>query len=230
MTMRDCSRSSRSRCPTLRPAPAESPSRIPIRLRAARLILAGVLGVSSALLVSCASSGTGLIPAQNAGPLQSDFDAVARAAESGNGSCVATEEAILRTEQDFDALPSTVDTGLRKRLRQGISALRADALSICKQPLALTTTTSKSSRTTTSTRTTPTAPVITQTTPTAPTAPATTPTTSGPGGGTPAPGAGGEVSPGTSEPGGTGASEGAARGGGGSGGARAGAGGQEGGR
>ena len=88
------------------------------------------------LLASCGSSGAGLIPAQNAGPLQSDFDAVAQAAEKGNGSCAATEEAILKTEQDFSALPATVDAGLRSRLREGITKLHSDALELCKQPLA----------------------------------------------------------------------------------------------
>jgi hypothetical protein len=152
-----------------------------------RLLVAGALGVAAAILVSCGSSSGKLIPAANAGPLQSDFEAVAQAAESGNGSCTNTEAAILKTEQDFAALPSTVDSGLRNTLRQGISNLRKHALELCKQPLAQTNTTPP--KTTTSTKTTPTTPTTPQTTSTQTTTPTTptTPTTSGPGGGTPAP-------------------------------------------
>ena len=106
-----------------------------------RLAVAALLGVSAAVLVSCGSSGKGLIPLANAGPLQSDFEAVAQAARSGDGNCTATTEAINKTEQDFAALPSTIDPGLRQRLSKGISNLRSRALALCAQPLAQTTTT-----------------------------------------------------------------------------------------
>ncbi len=105
-----------------------------------RLLLAGALGVAAALLVSCGSAGTKLIPAANAGPLQNDFEAVAQAAQSGNGSCAETEAAIRKTEQDFQALPSTVAGALRSTLHQGIVNLRKHALELCKQPLAQPTT------------------------------------------------------------------------------------------
>jgi hypothetical protein len=196
-----------------------------------RLVLAGLLGVAAALLVSCGSSGAGLIPAQNAGPLQGDFEAVAQAAENGDGSCAATEAAVLKTEQDFEVLPTTIDAGLRNRLHEGISHLHEDALKLCKQPLPQTTVPSTSPRTTTSTQTTSTTPTVTQTTSTQTTPTTTIPTTSSPGGGTPAPGAGaGEVAPGAGggQGGGTGAGEGAAgAGGNGSNGAGVGAPGQE---
>jgi hypothetical protein len=166
-----------------------------------RVLLAGLLGVSAALLVACGSSGKGLIPTANAGPLQSDFEAVAQAAESGEGSCTATEAAIQKTESDFAALPATVDAGLRKTLSVGIANLRHRALALCAQPLPQTTSTTKtkasSTPTTTRTQTTPsTTPTHTETT-TTPTTPAvTTPTATTPGGGTPAPGA--ESEPGVS--------------------------------
>ena len=160
--------------------------------RLIRLMLAGLLGVSAALLVACGSSGKGLIPTANAGPLQSDFEAVAQAAESGEGSCTATEAAIEKTESDFAALPAAVDAGLRKTLSVGIANLRHRALALCAQPLPQTTSTTKTSTTpptTTSTQTAP-APTTTHTetttTPTTPTV--TTPTATTPGGGTPAPG------------------------------------------
>jgi hypothetical protein len=168
-----------------------------------RVASSAVLGVAVAVLLSCGSSGAGLIPVENAGPLQSDFETVAQAAENSGGSCVATEAAILKTERDFSALPSSVDRGLRNRLQEGIAKLHADALQLCKQPLAQTTATETTPKTTTSTRTTTTTPTVIQTTP-AQSTPTTTPAPSGPGGGTPAPGAGGEPAPGAgSEPGGS---------------------------
>jgi cell division septation protein DedD len=162
-----------------------------------RCALAALLGVAAALIISCGSSGAGLIPTGNAGPLQSDFETVAQAAQSGNGSCTGTEAAIAKTEHDFNTLPASVDSSLRSTLRQGISSLRARALALCAQPLqqpTVTATTTKSTQTTpTPTQTTPTQSTPTQTTPTTPT---TTPTTTTPGGGTPAPGAGTEPPPG----------------------------------
>jgi hypothetical protein len=168
-------------------------------------VAAGALGVAAALAVSCGSSATRLIPAASAGPLQNDFEAIAQTAQSGNGSCAETEAAILKTEQDFAALPSSVDSGLRNTLHQGISNLRKHALELCKQPLAQSTVTSTTPKTTTTPRTTPTTPTATQptTTPTTTaTTPTTTPSTSGPGGGTPAPGAG-ETPPSGGQGGGT---------------------------
>jgi hypothetical protein len=154
-----------------------------------RVLLAGSLGLAVALLVSCGGSSDKLIPTAAAGPLQSDFETVAQDAEAGNGSCTVTERAILKTEQDFGALPATLDTGLRETLRQGIENLRARALVLCAQPLAQTTPTSTTTKSTTSTATT-TPTTTTTTTTTTPPAPSTTPASTTPGGGTPAPGSG----------------------------------------
>jgi hypothetical protein len=166
--------------PSTRP---RTPSAVRSSLR--RLLPASLLGVAAALLVSCASSGNGLIPAEKAGPLQSDFEAVEQAAQNGDGSCAATETAISKTEQDFDALPSTVDQGLRKRLAEGISKLHADALQLCAQPPSQVNTSTTSPRSTTTTSTSATTPVTTQTS--AETTATTGPTSSGPAGGTSAP-------------------------------------------
>jgi hypothetical protein len=155
-----------------------------------RLLAAGLLGVAVAIvLVSCGSSGKGLIPIANAGPLQSDFEAVAQAAQAGGGNCTATTEAINKTEQDFAALPATIDSGLHRRLSEGVSNLRERALALCAQPLAQTATTTTPSRTTTTTtQPTPTPTTTTTTsTPTTPTTPSTPPDN---GGGTVAPGEG----------------------------------------
>jgi hypothetical protein len=169
-----------------------------------RILLTGLLGVVAALLVACGSSGKGLIPTANAGPLQSDFEAVAQAAESGEGSCTATEAAIAKTESDFAALPSSVDKGLRKTLTLGIANLRRRALALCAQPLPQSTSTTTPT-TTTSTQTTPTTTTPTETTPTTPTTSTpTTPTATTPGGGTPAPGSESEPGAASGPGGGTG--------------------------
>jgi hypothetical protein len=179
-------------------------------MRVLRVLAAALAGLAAALLVACGSSGKGLIPASAAGPLKSDFEEVQQAAENANGDCSATEAALLKTQQDFSALPVAVDSGLRNTLRQGIANLRVRAREVCVQPGTQTATTGTAKTTTTppatttSTTTTPT--TTTQTTPTS-----TTPTTPGPGGGTPAPHE--EEAPAEKgEGGGTGAGEGGAGG------------------
>jgi hypothetical protein len=158
-----------------------------------RLALALALGAAAALLVACGSSGKGLIPAAAGGPLQSDIEAVEHAAEAGSGNCSGTEAALLKTDQDYAALPATLDSGLRSNIRQGVENLRKVAKEACAQPLVQTTTTTTPK--TTSTPTTPTTTTSTTTTPTTPEE--TTPPAEeeagaggGPGGGTPAPGEG----------------------------------------
>jgi hypothetical protein len=167
-----------------------------------RVLLTISLGVLAASLISCSSSGKGLIPVSDAGPLQGDFEAVAEAAENGDGSCTKTESALLKTDQDFAALPTSVDAGLRNTLHQGIENLRSRSLALCAQPLPQATVTTTTPKTTSTTTTTPTETESTET--------QTTPTPetegpSGPGGGTQAPG---ETHVGEAE-GGIGAGEGA---------------------
>ncbi|HEY7891588.1 MAG TPA: hypothetical protein VIC05_05195 [Solirubrobacteraceae bacterium] len=164
--------------------------------------LALALGLAAALLVSsCGGSGKGLIPLANAGPLQSDFEAVANAAREGNGNCAATSRALEQTQRDFQRLPGSVNAALRNRLSEGITNLRDRALALCEQPLATT-----STPTTTTTQTTPTTTTGTQTTPTTTTqtTPTTTtntqPTTPAQGGGTQGPGEGSQGNGGTEEP------------------------------
>lgn len=146
------------------------------------VLASGVLGASAALLVSCGASSGKLIPVADSEPLQKDFEEVAHAAESGRGSCASTETAIRKAEADYGALPASLDAGLRRRLREGIDKLRADALELCVQPGSSTQTTTATPPPTTATTPTTTQPPTTQTTPTT-----TTPTTTSPEGGTPAP-------------------------------------------
>ncbi len=157
-----------------------------------RLLLAGLLGAGVAVLVSCGSSGTGLIPSANAGPLVADFQAVEQAASKGDGNCAPTKAALSTTEHDFQALPASVNAGLRAKLREGISHLQTLALELCAEPLAQTTTTGESTTTTT------TAPPATTTTPPASTNPPTstsTGTSTAPTGTAPNSGAEGGTSP-----------------------------------
>jgi hypothetical protein len=116
--------------------------------RPTRFLSAAVLGAGAAVLVSCGSSGTGLIPAENAGPLLRDFQAVEAAAKAGNGNCASTEAALATTESNYHTLPTSVDAGLRARLEEGISHLHERALALCAQPIAQTTTTGESTSTT----------------------------------------------------------------------------------
>jgi hypothetical protein len=136
---------------------------------AVRFAPALLLGALAAVLVSCGSSGAGLIPAGSAGPLRSDFQAVEAAALAGNGRCAATEAALSTTESDFRNLPAGVDAGLRNRLSEGIAKLHTLALELCTQPAGGTTTTGPAvettppASTTTETSTTSTTPPGTST-------------------------------------------------------------------
>ena len=156
--------------------------------RACAALLWAALGASGVLLGACgAGSSAKLIPVANSEPLQRDFEEVARAAEAGHGSCTSTETAIIKLETDYRGLPASIDAGLRRRLDEGVSKLRSDALELCVQPPTGTATTG-TPRTTTPATTTPTTtapPATTPTTPTTSTPTTTTPPT--PGGGTPAP-------------------------------------------
>ncbi|HSZ69377.1 MAG TPA: hypothetical protein VK756_03345 [Solirubrobacteraceae bacterium] len=195
-----------------------------------RLIPAGLLGVGAAVLVSCGSSGAGLIPAQYAGPLKSDFQAVLQAAQEGDGSCAATAAKIGKTEADLQALPATVDRGLRGRLAEGVATLSRQARVMCKEPLSRATTTTGTSTTATSATIPPPTSSAPTTTPTTGASTSPSESSSEEGGATRAPGKGkdegshsaeGEPEPG-SEPGPSGGAEAGENGGG------AGAGGSEG--
>jgi hypothetical protein len=178
------------------------------------------------LASACGSSGGGLIPSASAGPLKGDFEAVAQAAKRGNGDCTETQEAIVKTEQDFLGLPATVDPGLREALGKGIANLSARARALCTQPLsgsstatssATTTSTSSSTHTTTpststTTSSTTTSTSTTQSTPTTTLSNTVTGTTTTPppqGGGVQAPGEAGSAQ-GNANPGEGGAGAGGA--------------------
>jgi hypothetical protein len=178
-----------------------------------RLLSSVLLGVAAAVLVSCGSSGSGLIPSASAGPLRRDFETVLQAASAGSGDCTATEAALGKAEEDFLALPATIDKGLHERLQEGLSNLHKRALEMCAElapgattPTGAETTPSTTTTTSTGTETTPT--TTTPTTPTTTTGTQTTPTTATP----PGQSGGTEAGEGASEQGGgAGRESGAAR-------------------
>lgn len=101
-------------------------------------------------LAACGGQAAGLIPTADAGPLESDFEAVARAAQAGN--CTATERALEQTRGDFEKLPSArVSAALQARLEKGIANLEKVARTRCQQRTTTTTTTSHSSARSTTT-------------------------------------------------------------------------------
>jgi hypothetical protein len=164
-----------------------------------------VIALTGTLLASCGGSGSGLIPSADAGPLEHDFEEVARLAMSGNGSCTQTTEAIEKAERDFARISASIDASLRARLQEGISNLRKQALTQCAHVVTSTTSTTSQSTATSETAvasSTTTAPSSTTTT--AATTSAGSPRNEEPsGGGTRAPGEGAEE--GGSESGGGGA-------------------------
>jgi hypothetical protein len=182
-----------------------------IALRRSPAVLA--IALPGLLLSACGGSGAGLIPTANAGPLVRDFEEVAHKAHAGNGSCTETTEAIERTEADFARISARLDFALRRKLQEGITNLRKQALEQCAQ----VTTTSTSSTKTHS------AEVIVPVTTTSSVTTAAPPTSGAPrgeeenpnGGGTPAPGESGGGPGGSEAGGGAGGGGGGAENGGG---------------
>ncbi len=194
LTERGAEAPPRDRHPARPTRPAAGPTR-PITNGHPAPYLAGLLGAGAAVLVSCGSSGAGLIPSENAGPLVADFQAVEREASKGNGDCGPTKAALSTTEHDFQALPASVNAGLRARLREGISHLQTLALELCTEPLAQTTTSGESTATTTTPPATTKTTATTPPTSTTPSTSTTTGTSTAPTGTTPNSGAEGGTSP-----------------------------------
>ncbi len=158
-------------------------------------------GIAAALLAGCGGS-SGLIPTGNAGPLRADFEAIAHAAENGNGHCAQTQTAIGKTERDFESLPSSVDRRLRARLSEGIDHLRSQALLACTQPSGAGTSTTATASSPTSSSPPSSTSTSTSTVTSTSTSTSTTPA---PSGGTPAEeGEGEESNPGGVGPNGEG--------------------------
>ncbi len=123
----------------------------PIDARPLRLSLGAVLGVGAALLVACGASSSQLIPAGDAGPLQSDFAAIASSVKGGD--CATAKQDVQQAQQDLAALPGTVSPRLLTTLTTGVHTLAARAGTECKLNANATTTTTGQTSTPTSTNT-----------------------------------------------------------------------------
>ena len=156
-----------------------------MRMRAIPFVLAAVLGVAAAALVSCGGTASrrDLIPPGSADRMKSALSDVRSAVDSGD--CSGAARALTRARGALVSLPSSVDDRLVARLRQGISRLETLAPRQCAQQDTQTTTVQTTETTTpdttpTQTPTTDTTPTTTttptDTTPTATTPPATTTT------------------------------------------------------
>jgi cell division septation protein DedD len=151
-------------------------------MRAIPFVLAAVLGVAAAALVSCGGTASrrDLIPPGSADRMKSALSDVRSAVDSGD--CAGAARALTRARGALVSLPSSVDDRLVARLRQGISRLEALAPRQCAQQDTQTTTvqtteTTTPETTTTQTPTTDTTPTTSTTTPTDTTPTATTPPT-----------------------------------------------------
>ncbi|HVW17387.1 MAG TPA: hypothetical protein VHB30_03985 [Solirubrobacteraceae bacterium] len=143
-------------------------------MRVVPYLLALVLGAGAAGLTACGSSSQKLIPAEQAGSLRDDLDAV-RAAVA-DADCAGAADAVDQAQSDLNQMSSKVDRQLRARLQSGIDALRAQAQDECEAVGTVETTPSTTTTTLTTppTDTTTTATTETVTTETAPTETATT--------------------------------------------------------
>ena len=158
------------------------------------MLCVGLLGLGAALLVACGDTN-GLIPGGDADTLKSDLDQVAAAVR--DGKCQQAGQALQQARQDFEALPSDVDPGIRSKLAAGLANLADQVPSECAENAANQTTTTQPTQTeTTPTETTPTDTTPTETTPTETTPTETTPTETTPTQTTPAPpDSGGQTAP-----------------------------------
>lgn len=181
-----------------------------MRMRALPCVLALLLGVGAALLVSCGGS-SGQIPANDAAQLKGHLDEIGAAVAQRH--CQAADAALSRARSDLtnlDDMGTKIDGRLRSRLRDGVDKLERRATVECKPATETTTQTIETTSTAVPTQTVPTVSVPTETTTattptqpppdttTTPVPPTTTITPGGtggipsdPGGGVP-PGAGGK--------------------------------------
>jgi hypothetical protein len=141
------------------------------------LVLALVLGASSAVLLACGDSeNPRLIASSRADRLTGALDDVRSAVEAGD--CEGADSALGRLESQISDLPARTDDRIVSRLESGLQNLREKAAQECLDNQTDTTTTET---TPTVTETVPTTTTPTETTPTTtettPTTTTTTPTT-----------------------------------------------------
>src|SRR4051794_35232148 len=122
--------------------------------RAAAILLALSLGLSSAFLVACGDRNK-LLPQSDASAINDKLDSVSSAVAAHN--CTTVQDAVNAAERQAQSLPTTVDPKLQATLQANLEHVATVAQAACTQS---TQTTPK----TVSTATTPTQTTQTETT------------------------------------------------------------------
>jgi cytoskeletal protein RodZ len=157
--------------------------------RPVSLLLALVLGASSAGLVACGKENPHLLSSARADRLTQALDNVQAAVSDHD--CATATKALARLNDQLTTLPKATDVRLREKLQEGASALADKAAKECQATTETTPTTTTTTPTTTETTTTTTPTTTQTTTTTTPTTTTTTPTTTTPTTTTTTPGNGG---------------------------------------
>jgi hypothetical protein len=145
-----------------------------MRMRILSSLVALALGVATAFLVAC--GGDGRIPASDASRVNNALNDVV--ANFRAGKCQAAEQAVARARGALLNLPSSVDSGLRDRLRAGVANLSQRVPATCGQAQTQTQETQTQTEKTQSTESTQTTTTETSTTDTSTTETGTQPTQS----------------------------------------------------
>jgi hypothetical protein len=93
------------------------------------LAVAGATLATALLIAACGGSG-GLIPAASAGTLRVDLSRIS--ADVVEQNCVAATTDIATANNDFNSLPTSVNTSLVSELQNGLTALATNALKECQ--------------------------------------------------------------------------------------------------
>ena len=93
------------------------------------LAVAGATLATALLIAACGGSG-GLIPAASAGTLRVDLSRIS--ADVVEQSCAAANTDIAAANNDFNSLPTSVNTSLVTELQNGLTALATNALKECR--------------------------------------------------------------------------------------------------
>jgi DNA primase len=145
--------------------------------RAAAILLALSLGLSSAFLVACGDRNK-LLPQSDASAINDKLDSVSSAVAAHN--CTTVQDAINAAERQAQSLPNTVDPKLQATLQANLEHVATVAQTACTQSTQTTPKTVSTQTTptqTTQTQTTQTETTTTQTTTTSPPTTDTGPTT-----------------------------------------------------
>ena len=93
------------------------------------LAVAGATLATALLIAACGGSG-GLIPAASAGTLRIDLSRIS--ADVVEQNCAAATADIATANNDFNSLPTSVNTSLVTELQNGLTALATNALKECR--------------------------------------------------------------------------------------------------